>query len=407
MTEPPFRLHPLHRLWRRLPADRRRRLVTRLTAALAPKPDADPPPAARGLAVVGELSRTSGLGEAARLSLAALERIGVPGYALDIGGFLPGGGGGSAVTLPPPGVPLLVHINPPLLPLVLSRLPRRLLRGRRVIGQWAWELPIVPPDWREGVAFVHGLWGPSRFTAAALEPLLPGRVRAVVHPLAVAPPVPSRLDRAAFGLPDDAVVVLVSFNLASSLVRKNPLGAIAAFRDAFAGRADRLLVLKIGNPGHFPDDFRLLQDAVSGATNIRILTEGLCTADNHALTAAADIVLSLHRSEGFGLVPAEAMLLGRPVIATAWSGNMDFMDRDSAMLIDAKMIPAVDPRGIYQVKGAVWADPDPTQAVQALRRLADDPALRAALGERGRAKALRSLGVEPMAAALAEIGVRP
>ena len=407
MTEPNFRLHPLHRLWRLLPAHRRRRLVTRLTTMLAPKPDSEPLPVVSGLAVMGELSRSSGLGEAARLSLAALERIGVPGYALDIGGLLPGeSGGGSAVTLPPPGVPLLVHINPPLLPLVLSRLPRRLLRGRRIIGQWAWELPIVPPDWRDGVAFVHDLWGPSSFTAAALEPLLPGRVRAVVHPLAVAPPVPSRLDRAAFGLPDKAMVVLVSFNLASSLVRKNPLGAIAAFRDAFGDRTDRLLVLKIGHPGHFPDDFQLLQNAVAGAANIRILTASMPTADNHALTAAADIVLSLHRSEGFGLVPAEAMLLGRPVIATGWSGNMDFMDRDSAMLIDAKMIPAVDPRGVYQVPGAVWADPDPGQAVRALRLLADDPDLRAALGDRGRAMALRSLGVEPMAAALAAIGMR-
>ncbi len=408
MSDSNFRLHPLHRLWRLLPAARRRRLVTRLTARLAPKPDRDPPPCANGLAVVGELSRASGLGEAARLSLAALERIGVPGYAVDIGSVLPGDGGArTEVTLPPPGVPLLLHVNPPLLPLVLSRLPRQLLRGRRVIGQWAWELPMAPPDWLDGTVFVHGLWGPSRFTAAALEPLLPGRVRAVVHPLAVAPPVPSALGRADFGLPAEAVVVLVSFNLASSLVRKNPLGAIAAFRDAFAGRTDRLLVLKIGNPGHFPEDFRLLQDAVAGAANIRVETRTMPAADSHALTAAADIVLSLHRSEGFGLVPAEAMLLGRPVIATAWSGNMDFMDRDSAMLIDARLIPAADPRGVYQVEGAVWADPDHGQAVDALRRLAGDPALRAALGARGRMMALERLGTAPMAAALAEIGVRP
>ena len=402
-----FRLHPLHRLWRLLPAERRRRLVTRVTAVLAPKPDRPPPPAARGLAVVGELSRTSGLGEAARLSLTALERIGVPGYGVDIGALLPGDGGDPGpVTLPPPGVPLLIHINPPLLPLVLSRLPRPLLRGRRVIGQWAWELPVVPADWRDGVTFVHDLWGPSSFTAAALEPLLPGRVRAVVHPLAVAPPVPSRLDRASFGLPANAVVVLVSFNLASSLVRKNPLGAIAAFRAAFGDRPDRLLLLKIGNPGHFPADFQLIRQAVAGAVNIRIETGDMSAADNYALTQAADIVLSLHRSEGFGLVPAEAMLLGRPVIATGWSGNLDFMDADSAVLIGARLIPAVDPRGIYQVPGAVWADPDPGQAVAALRRLADDPALRVALGERGRTMALGRLGVEPMAAALAEIGVR-
>ena len=408
MTDNAFRLHPMHRLWRLLPASQRRRLVTRASALLAPKPDRDPPPAANGLAVVGELSRASGLGEAARLSLAALERIGVPGFALDIGSLLPGDGASArSIEMPPPHVPLLLHVNPPLLPLVLSRLPRRLLRGRRVIGQWAWELPVAPPDWRDGVKFVHEIWAPSRFTAVALEPLLPGRVTAVAHPLAVAPPVPSGLDRAAFGLPGDAVVVLVSFNLASSLVRKNPFGAIAAFREAFGDRPDRLLVLKIGNPGHFPEDFRLIQDTVVDAANIRIETRMMSAADSHALTAASDIVLSLHRSEGFGLVPAEAMLLGRPVIATAWSGNLDFMDYDSAELIDAKLIPAFDPRGIYDVAGAVWADPDHGQAVAALRRLAEDPFLRAGLGARGRVMAQQRLGVAPMAAALAAIGVRP
>jgi glycosyltransferase involved in cell wall biosynthesis len=407
MTDSSFRLHPLHRLWRLLPAAQRRRLVTRASALLVPKPDRHPP-VANGLAVVGELSRASGLGEAARLSLAALERIGVPGYGLDIGSLLPGDGASdAAIEVPPDHVPLLLHVNPPLLPMVLSRLPRRLLRGRHVIAQWAWELPVVPPDWRDGVAFVHGLWASSGFTAAALEPLLPGRVTTVAIPLAVAPPVPSHLDRAAFGLPLDAVVVLVSFNLASSLVRKNPLGAIAAFRDAFGDRTDRLLVLKIGNPGHWPDDYKLVQDAVADASNIRIVTQTMPAADVYALTGCADIVLSLHRSEGFGLVPAEAMLLGRPVIATAWSGNMDFMDRDSAELIDMKLIPAIDPRGIYQVAGAVWADPDHEQAVAALRRLADDPDRRKQLGASGRAMALRRLGVEPMARALAKIGVRP
>jgi glycosyltransferase involved in cell wall biosynthesis len=406
MADNPFRLHPMHRLWRLLPAAKRRRLVTRAAALLAPKPDRNPPPPVSGLAVVGELSRASGLGEAARLSLAALDRIGVPGYALDIGALLPGDGAdATAGVLPPDGVPLLLHVNPPLLPMVLSRLPRRLLRGRRIIAQWAWELPVVPPEWRDGVAFVHELWAPSNFTAAALEPLLPGHVTPVVHPLAIVPPVPSGLDRAAFSLPADAVVVLVSFNLASSLVRKNPLGAIAAFRSAFGDRPDRLLVLKLGNPGHWPDDFKRVQDAVANVANMRIITQTMPAADAHALTAAADIVLSLHRSEGFGLVPAEAMLLGRPVIATGWSGNMDFMDHDSAELIDAKLIPAIDPRGIYQVPGAVWADPDQAQAIAALRRLADDPSRRAQLGAAGRAIALRRLGVEPMAAALGKIGV--
>jgi glycosyltransferase involved in cell wall biosynthesis len=403
-SPPAFRLHLLHRLWRLLPAQERRWLVARAAGLPARRPDRYPPPPTSGIAVVGELSYPSGLGEGARLMLLALEQLGIQGFPIDTGTVLAGGGKQVPVELPP-AVPLLMHVNSPQMALALLRLPRGLLRGRRVIGHWAWELPVVPPDWRIGTRFVHEIWAPSRFTADALESLMPGRVRVVPYPLAAAPPVPSALDRAAFGLPADAMVVLVSFNLASSLERKNPLGAITAFRAAFGDRADRLLVMKVGNPQHFPDDFARIRQAVGDAANIRIETRTLPRADGFALTAAADIVLSLHRSEGFGLVPAEAMLLGRPVVATGWSGNMDFMDADSAALVGYRLIPAVDPRGVFEAPGGVWADPDIGEAVAALRRLADDPAERAALGARGRASAMARLGTGALAEALAGIGL--
>jgi glycosyltransferase involved in cell wall biosynthesis len=304
---------------------------------------------------------------------------------------------------PPHGAPLLLHVNAPLVPLVLFRLPRDVARGRRVIGYWLWELPTVPPEWRAGAKFVHEVWVPSDFVAGAVEPLLPGRVRVVPLPLALARPAPSALDRSAFGLPRDAVLVLVTFNLASSFERKNPLAAIAAFRAAFGERADRVLVLKVGNREHFPDDFARIAADVGGVPNIRLETRTLPTADVHALTAASDIVLSLHRSEGFGLVMAEAMLLGRPVIATGWSGNMTFMDADSAALVGYRLVPARDPRQVYV--GANWAEPDQTDAVAHLRRLADDADARAALGARGNAMATARLGVQPLIAALRAIGL--
>ncbi len=404
--EKTFRLSALHRMWRLLPARQRRRMVTSATALLAPRIDRNPPPARGGLVVAGELSRASGLGEGARLMLAALRQLGIPAWPLDVGPLLPA----ATSDLPPPdradvpeGAPLVLHVNPPLLPLVLLRLPRRLLRGRRIVGYWSWELPSAPPDWRTGVRFVHDVWVPSEFTADAVAPLLSRRPLVVPHPLAVVPPAPSSLDRAAFGLPDDAVVVLVSFNLASSLERKNPLAAIAAFRAAFGDRPDRLLLLKIGNRGHFPEDYAQLAAAAATAPNIRLETRTLPTADLHALTAACDIVLSLHRSEGFGLVPAEAMLLGKPVIATGWSGNMSFMDATSAALVGYRLVPAEDPRHVYE--GACWAEPDQADAVAHLRRLADDAGARAALGARARAVAFERLGVAPLAAAVRDLGL--
>ena len=407
-------LHPLHRLWRALPARSRRRLLSHGAALLAPRPDRPPPPVvpAQGMIVGGEIGRASGLGEAARLMLRGLEAIGVPGHALQAGLRVPGdasdprardpgtrGDGGR----PPPGLPLLLFVNAPLLPAALLRLPRGLLRGRRVIGCWAWELPVVPSDWRAGIAFVHEVWAPSRFTAQALEALMPGRVRVVPHPVAAAPPRPAALGRGDFGLPDAAVVTLVSFSLASSFARKNPLAAIAAHRQAFGERPDRILVVKTGTPDRHPGDMSLLRAAAQGAGNIRFETRVLPMADSHALTACADIVLSLHRSEGFGLVPAEAMLLGRAVVSTDWSATAEFLDAGCGVPIPCRLVPARDPRGVFEAPGAVWADAEVGAAAEALRALADDPGRRARLGAAARSAARQRLGAEALRDALTSL----
>jgi glycosyltransferase involved in cell wall biosynthesis len=108
-------------------------------------------------------------------------------------------------------------------------------------------------------------------------------------------------------------------------------------------------------------------------------------------------VLSLHRGEGFGLVLAEAMLLGKPVVATGWSGNTDFMDATNAALVGYRLVPARDDRLVYR---GLWAEPDVEEAALLLRKLADDADLRRDLGRRARASALSRLDGRELIAAL-------
>ncbi len=396
-----------HRLWRCLPPAVRRRALARATALIAPRPAERPPWGAHGIAVAGAFSCPSGLGESARLMVRAARAMQLPAWSLDVPSPLAIGLGAARGAEaeggdPPEGAPLVLHVNAPTLPLALLRLPRGLMRERRVVGCWAWELPVVPAEWHAAARFVHEVWAPSRFTALALEPLAPHRVHVVPPALALAPPIPAVLDRAAFGLPADAVVVLVSFNLASSFARKNPLAAVHAFKQAFGQRADRILVLKVGLADHAPADFaRLMQDAA--APNIRVMTDMLPDRDRHALTACCDIVLSLHRSEGFGLVPAEAMLLGKPVIATAWSGNMDYMDEANAALVRYRLVPVQDDRAVY--RDGYWAEPDVADAVSYLRYLADHASARRGMGNRARATAMHRLDGTALRKALRGLGL--
>ncbi len=391
--------HPLHSLWRLLPAERRRQGFAALTARLAPKATLPGPFSDGHVIVGGEIGRESGLGEAARIMLRAYGAYGIPATPLRAGLLEGTDRPGSGFDSGEERAALVLFVNSPFLPAVLLRLGRRFLRNRRIIGYWHWELPTVPPLWRAGAACVHEVWTSSRFSAQSLEGLAPGRVRVVPHALAANPIRPAMMDRAAFGLPDDAVVVLVSFSLASSFERKNPLAAIRAFRAAFGDRPDRLLLLKVAHGGKYPEDMERLRMAAGGVANIRLEERLFPVEESYALIRCADIVLSLHRSEGFGLVPAEAMLLERTVIATDWSATAEFLTPDCSLPVPYRLIPARDPRGVFEAAGAVWADADLHAAVTALRRAAEDVTLRQRLGARAAEVAReRFSGAELMAA---------
>lgn len=376
----------LGRLWRSLPPAARREALFSTMAALAPRPSPAPPPlpdARLPVTVAGYFGAPTGLGEGARRLADMLEAAGAEVVRADLTGPLRQGPKG-----PPPRVPegpgtLLMHVNGPMLPWGMFALGRRAVAGKRVIGFWNWELPVLPADWGRGYRFVHGIWASSRFVAGAVARPGGGPPVAVV-PYPVPDPDPAPLGRAAFGLPEGAFVALTVFDASSTPERKNPLAAIRAHAMAFGDRPDRLLVVKTHSTATAGPAWREVAEAAAAQPNVRLLDQEMTRAELWALERAADLFVSLHRSEGVGLSLAEAMRLGRPVLATGWSGNMDFMDAGSAALVGYRLVPAADARGVYSVPGAVWAEPDLGEAASWLRHLAEDPALRTGLAERGR-----------------------
>ncbi len=344
--------------------------------------------------VGGQLTTASGLGESARLCLDALRTLGWDAGHADVSHLflrpdletaLPG-----RPAQPGEGGTLIQHVNGPYMPYVAMRLGRAFLAGRRIIGYWAWELPKMGPDWGRGFSHVHEIWVPSRFTADALPEGIGVPVKVVPHP--VRPPAAARA-RDRFGLPADAFVVLTAFDMGSTYVRKNPRAAIAAFRRAFGADPGCLLVLKVSHPNDAQWAMGDLDAALAGMGNVRLITDTLSRQDMASLVASADTILSLHRSEGFGLLPAEAMLQGIPVVATGWSGNLTFMTPHDSALVGYRLVPVEDPQGTYDVAGAQWAEADTAEAASWLAKLRDDPALRHDLGARGRAAAAEKLSI--------------
>lgn len=376
----------LKQVWRRMPMSRTFRttlapplwhLVTargRANLLRVSDPAAIPP---GPLIISACISDITGIGRAGRLTVRAVEAWGMPFIAHDI----PGDPLMRQVprNLPPGGV-WLAHCNPPEAAVLMSQPADHLWATRYRIGYWAYELADLPSLWQTAIPFFHEIWTPSRFVADAVERArgnAPTIVRVVPHPVAVDPP-PEATSR--IGGP---VTFLVMIDARSSLARKNPLGAIQAFRRAFTpDDAGVRLVVKVVAAWKDPRAVAGLRNAAAGWKNIRFLEDELSDTQTQQLVASADCLVSLHRAEGFGLPIAEAMLAGVPVIATDWSGNTDFT-RGASYEVPCEMVPVMDPSGRYGGAKLEWAEPDIAAAAGAMRQVRDDPAGRAAIARRG------------------------
>lgn len=256
------------------------------------------------------------------------------------------------------------HINAYDLPRVMSSVGEKYYENTFNIGVWAWETQELPEEWFDRFNLLNEIWALSNFTANAIA-------RYTKLPVLTMPYIVNHLqiqsDRRQFGLSNDEYIFLFNFDYESVQYRKNPLAVIEAFSLAFREEDSVRLVIKTSNH-HLPQHQSILEQLNKATSHLRItfINEILSTALQSKLIGSCDCYISLHRAEGFGLGMAEAMALGKLVIATGWSGNLDFMNVTNSLLVRYELKTLDTDISLYKA-GTVWAEPDIAHAASFMR----------------------------------------
>ena len=241
--------------------------------------------------------------------------------------------------------------------------------GRYNIAFWLWELEEFPNEWVPYINLLDEIWTPSEFISTALRKKTEKPVYTIPY-CVTAEADTETYGRTYFQLPEDRFLFLMMYDAQSIQERKNPMGVIQAFQKAFSPeRTDVGLVIKVNSADS--GTLKKIRQAAGAYDNIYLILDNLEKIQVNSLIACVDVFVSLHRAEGFGLVLAEAMLNHVPVIATNWSANTEFMDEESACMVDYKLVTLE--RDIYPYRrGNRWAEPNLREAASYMARLAED-----------------------------------
>ncbi|MFN4295009.1 MAG: glycosyltransferase family 4 protein [Thermoflexales bacterium] len=350
-----------------------------------------------GLNVLGYLSAETGVGEVPRALIRALQRRSYPIAITHLDN--PDGArrnDRSALELPE-GTPYSVNlfaVNADGWASVRQLLGPKVLEGRRNIGFWFWEIANFPQEWMDRFQGLHEIWVGSTFVQQTVGAVSPIPVIVMGAPVVMRPP--SSLSRDDLNLPADKFLFLYAFDMLSIPERKNPLGVVEAYRLAFGPHfKDTHLVLKANHLHRFPEWQQRLREAVA-SVNGTLIEETLDREHVNALYCLADAYVSLHRSEGFGLTVAEAMRMGKPVIATDYGGPHDFLNQSNGYPVRYRLVELERDYGPY-CAGNVWADPDVEHAAELMQRVFSHPEERARKAEQAAQDIERCYGATAIA----------
>lgn len=336
-----------------------------------------------GVNLVGYLSAESGIGESLRSFARACNAVGLRCSTYDVGHQSPNRQHDRSlqslvVTRTVHRIDVL-HVNADQTRATLAELPPSHRDADIRIGYWHWEQPELPISFLPSFEGLTEVWVPSGFVHDAVASISPVPVFKVPHAIGFS--VPAAMDRASFELPSDRFLVLTMYDFDSYQVRKNPQAAIDAYRLACGTRDDCALVVKTINGDRNVEARSALRDALADLPGVHWIDRYLFRDEVYALENACDCFVSLHRSEGFGLGLAEMMYLGKPVLGTGWSGNMEFMTPMNSFPIDYVLKPLEHSVGVYEA-AQPWAEADVGHAAHVLRQLIDDADLRSRIGQR-------------------------
>jgi glycosyl transferase family 1 len=349
-----------------------------------------------GFNVIGHLRAASGLGNTARLFIDVLKARGHPVVGMDVDDYQD-----PNLAVPLDGLEIVPADRLPfknsLVVVALGRLPHIWIKSgaallgetHRIAGLVFWELQVIPKAWLPSLRLFDVALACSHWVRQTLETAIPEVPTAYAeHPLTRdSPPSDTRQTRAAFGIPLDAVAFCCSFDPRSGFARKNTAGTVKAWRDAFPTTSDACLVVKMnGSPGANDPEYLKIVTEVQRDPRIIVIREQLAHERVMQLFGCCDVFVSLHRSEGLGLVPMEAMSLGKLVIATGYSGNLTFMSEQNSLGVPYRLVEPTGDVSFFHRKfaghNAAWAEPDLAAASDLMRRAAQDADLRSRLGQR-------------------------
>jgi glycosyltransferase involved in cell wall biosynthesis len=338
----------------------------------------------RGVNLIGYVFQELGMGEHVRNSALALASSDYPFYLLNFDGGSISKKRDRFEIVPYEGPKRyqvnLIHANADQMLSLIRERGLGFFANKYNIGFWAWELEKAPENWRSVIALVDEIWAPSTFVANSFRAITDKPIK--VMPLAVQFSVGKDFDRSKFGIPSEVFTFLYFFDFFSYMHRKNAISALRAFLASFENNMGVFLVIKLMNGSEENPLYVELLKEVKKHKNVVLINKVLSQDDLYSLLNDSNSFISLHRSEGFGRGPAEALFLGKPVVVTGYSGNMDFTNHENSFLVNFHLVPVGDKEYPFS-KDQSWAEPDWLHAAKLMQDIFEDQKSASNKGEAG------------------------